>query len=716
MQNIFIDVLPPWVETGLQPAFYDLESGTVLQQTARMYAKVRELTEAFNTFTVNVTNEINTFEQNTNDEIERFEGVINDTVEEYIEKFNNLHDYVEDYFENLDVQQEINNKLDDMAEDGTLGTLISGYVDEYVAETNEKLETLPVEDKSKVILYAFFDIDDSNKINFFTSKDGVNINKLNVNTETTGVDPSVLYKNGKFYVAYTNQSTTYDFSIKVSEDLNTWEQHDINAGLYDATYTKRWAPEWFEDDNGKIYIIISKQYANTEGWGDFYQYIIECTDLETLTFGTARRMYLNNSPANNHIDGTIAKYNGVYHLIVKSEHQTELYLEHFTSSNLIDWDYQSADPMNFGRGVEAPDVFKLGDYYYIVADKYKNRPVLKTYQCICKTKDFQSYSDVDYINYPEISLNHGGGCVVEQKVINKLLTDGNVKEERSNNKLALIRCIKDFDIVANQLTDDDTNTGNPLGNFVHVFDVVDGSNWRTQHIQFFIASGITQKVSASYDMTIVTENNNITDFKINEMYSGVVNSQQSQSLAGKLFGIKDESNNKLIHVYIDLTVAQFATNEPILIKYLGNEYFHGKIIKFTDKFEDSVSTSTLTRYANGSANSRTCIVDYGTKTKARIVFSSRNGSIDVFGNINGTTTDKILCGKILVNGGNIAYLNLNSTLASAGTAITVKKESYDSSKLRYTILVENLPNYGSFGVTVPPSDMSYIVRADAVNS
>ena len=135
MQNIFIDVLPPWVETGLQPAFYDLESGTVLQQTARMYAKVRELNEAFNTFSTNVTNEINQFEEDTNDEIERFEGVVNDTVEEYIEKFNDLHDYVEDYFENLDVQEEINNKLDDMLEDGTLQEIITTYIQSNVAWT-----------------------------------------------------------------------------------------------------------------------------------------------------------------------------------------------------------------------------------------------------------------------------------------------------------------------------------------------------------------------------------------------------------------------------------------------------------------------------------------------------------------------------------------------------------------------------------------------------
>ena len=135
MQNIFIDVLPPWVETGLQPAFYDLESGTVLQQTARMYAKVRELGVAFNTFAENVTNEVNTFEQNVNDKIEQFEHDTTETVDEYIEKFNDLHDYVHDYFDNLDVQEEINNKLDAMVEDGTLQEIITTYIQSNVAWT-----------------------------------------------------------------------------------------------------------------------------------------------------------------------------------------------------------------------------------------------------------------------------------------------------------------------------------------------------------------------------------------------------------------------------------------------------------------------------------------------------------------------------------------------------------------------------------------------------
>lgn len=106
MENIFVEFLPPWVETGLQPAFYDKESGTVLQQTARMYARVNMLIRMFNKLSKNTKT----------------------TVEDYINQFNELHDYVHDYFDNLDVQEEINNKLDAMVEDGTLQEIVADYL------------------------------------------------------------------------------------------------------------------------------------------------------------------------------------------------------------------------------------------------------------------------------------------------------------------------------------------------------------------------------------------------------------------------------------------------------------------------------------------------------------------------------------------------------------------------------------------------------------
>ena len=39
-----------------------------------------------------------------------------------------LEKYVNNYFDNLDVQEEINNKLNQMVEDGTFNTIINYYI------------------------------------------------------------------------------------------------------------------------------------------------------------------------------------------------------------------------------------------------------------------------------------------------------------------------------------------------------------------------------------------------------------------------------------------------------------------------------------------------------------------------------------------------------------------------------------------------------------
>ena len=50
------------------------------------------------------------------------------------EEWQQLYDYVHDYFDNLDVQQEINNKLDQMALDGSLAAVAQPIIDAKVAQ------------------------------------------------------------------------------------------------------------------------------------------------------------------------------------------------------------------------------------------------------------------------------------------------------------------------------------------------------------------------------------------------------------------------------------------------------------------------------------------------------------------------------------------------------------------------------------------------------
>lgn len=53
-------------------------------------------------------------------------------------------EFVTNYFDNLDVQQEINNKLDQMAADGTLSALLQPFFDELAAEINTQSDRINV--------------------------------------------------------------------------------------------------------------------------------------------------------------------------------------------------------------------------------------------------------------------------------------------------------------------------------------------------------------------------------------------------------------------------------------------------------------------------------------------------------------------------------------------------------------------------------------------
>lgn len=67
------------------------------------------------------------------------ENNVTDTMKQLIEGFNGLYNYVNNYFDNLDVQEEINKKLDDMLLDGTLEEIIGRYITSSLSYDNIKL-------------------------------------------------------------------------------------------------------------------------------------------------------------------------------------------------------------------------------------------------------------------------------------------------------------------------------------------------------------------------------------------------------------------------------------------------------------------------------------------------------------------------------------------------------------------------------------------------
>lgn len=85
MNRYHIRPLPYWVLTDLQPAFYDSESGTVLQQLSRIYPKIQEVINAYNDFVRDVNRYIDEFETGIINDFECFKNCIIKTMNDYIE-------------------------------------------------------------------------------------------------------------------------------------------------------------------------------------------------------------------------------------------------------------------------------------------------------------------------------------------------------------------------------------------------------------------------------------------------------------------------------------------------------------------------------------------------------------------------------------------------------------------------------------------------------
>lgn len=80
-----ITPLPHWVLTNYQSAFYDSESGTVLQAMARIYPKIEELITDYNDYVKRIDNIINDFQTGMIQDFECFKSCIIKTMDDYIE-------------------------------------------------------------------------------------------------------------------------------------------------------------------------------------------------------------------------------------------------------------------------------------------------------------------------------------------------------------------------------------------------------------------------------------------------------------------------------------------------------------------------------------------------------------------------------------------------------------------------------------------------------
>lgn len=697
--------------------------------------------------------------------------------EDLTKAFNELKNYVDNYFKNLDVQEEINNKLDEMAESGELTEIIAQYlqlagllcfntvndlknatnlvngsftktfgknilndgygafyvirelkntdvidndnivainnfptlvaekiIDNNLKDIEEKIYTKIYTKIEDFVLYAFFDDLNDDVINFYVSKDNLHLKQIKTTNKIYGRDPSIIYYNNKFYVAVTGHAKNYDFVIYESDDLENWTRHEINCNLYDEKFQSRWAPDFFIDDNNELYVFISKQYADTEGLGDFNIYKTKCTDIENLIFENATKINLTGTSSTNHIDATCIKIDGIYHLIVKDENQKGLTLEHYISGDLQNFSLQNYDFCDFGHYVEGPFVYKFKNEYIIGVEKYaENNYHVSSYR-IKKSSDFVNFSNYRNMYVKDIDISHGSAFVID-----------NINAKNIISKINGFNFNYDYTFDINKKENymsafTTKNSEYPKGRYLKLFSVKPNVSYKSVSILFNIFDG--QRMLFNSNIQLLTRIATVEPFdpvlcRNIQTYANIesyVNFKEN-NLHGKILSFPN-SNDKCFDVYLDLDT--FDKDITVMLKFISINDFDDYITVYTDEYTDTlpitIPTSINTVYKTKSSYPLLYAtnIDNRTSPNVRIKICMKNASFKVEG--HGTGTGDTIDYQVNVLNGRINAINkaINSTINLGFSVVDYTNEIY-------TIEITNIPNYSGFNIILPNNNYSSIL-------
>lgn len=204
--------------------------------------------------------------------------------EEYIEKFNELKSYVENYFDNLDVQEEINNKLDAMAEDGTLEEIASRYFEHIVITPLQFGATGDGVTDDTASIQDAIDFAISNGVSLFIPDGTYLVSKLTINDRIT------MYGNGEKSVIKSIGSNSEDCIIYiVNAGINYCSIHDFKI---DGNRSNQSGAV----DGIKLY--VDSNTVNPDKYGNLYNLVITSISGNGITLNSTqsavREMRLDN--------------------------------------------------------------------------------------------------------------------------------------------------------------------------------------------------------------------------------------------------------------------------------------------------------------------------------------------------------------------------------------------------------------------------------------
>lgn len=173
-----------------------------------------------------------------------------DAQDELVKSYKALYDFVNQYFTNLNVQDEINKKIQSMVEDGSLITLIAPTVSNSTGEwleTNITNPSNPPIDKSLTVENAAADAKIvGDKITANTERSTKNSTELyyaKENEITVNVTEYSLLENKVAYIDTTNKIATYDntAAFVLKKNVSNGEKYRIKSQTHGSVQTLLYA-------------------------------------------------------------------------------------------------------------------------------------------------------------------------------------------------------------------------------------------------------------------------------------------------------------------------------------------------------------------------------------------------------------------------------------------------------------------------------------------
>lgn len=169
------------------------------------------------------------------------QNLVNDNTDALYQAYTTLKNYVDNYFDNLDVQDEINNKLDEFATDGTLEAIFANYITPFMNSLTNNVNLRLANQDSEIELI-------DNKVSALVSSAPIPVSNTSGMTDTSKIyvnttDGKWYYYNGSAWViGGTYQSTGIGNNSITSEMLQNKcvipEKTDFNFSRTSQLFNK----------------------------------------------------------------------------------------------------------------------------------------------------------------------------------------------------------------------------------------------------------------------------------------------------------------------------------------------------------------------------------------------------------------------------------------------------------------------------------------------